>query len=89
MTVHSINEARPHATGLAVCLECRHEWEAAVPLPVDWFKCPACTLEKGRFKYHIKRGDEYWECACGNDLFYLTRGGAYCPMCGEQSSAWE
>lgn len=78
-------EREPHSTGLAVCLDCKHEWQAVAPAEVMWLECPACGLERGRFKHHHEREDMHWECACGNDLFSITPEGVYCPNCG----AWQ
>ena len=76
-------EARtPHATGEAVSLACPHTWTAVAPTGTVWLTCPACELERGRFKYPFSRTGAHWECACGNDLFHCTREGVYCPNCG-------
>lgn len=77
-------ERQPHSTGTAICLDCRHEWEAVAPDNVLWLECPSCKLVRGRFKYQheIAEGLE-WRCNCGNDLFRVTPDGYYCPNCGE------
>lgn len=72
----------------AICIECRHEWSAAVEVvpgdPVPWLECPKCGTYKGRFKYRFMRGGgELWHCNCGNNLFQMTRDYTYCPACGE------
>jgi hypothetical protein len=51
--------------------------------PVRCMECPACGLEKGRpVGPFEKEGRAHWVCNCGNDLFYITPEGNYCPHCG-------
>lgn len=75
-------ERDPHSTGLAVCLDCKHEWTAIVPAGTIWLECPACSLVRGRFKYNHEREGDHWHCYCGNYLFAVTEEGTYCPNCG-------
>lgn len=76
-----------HAGGRARCLNCRHEWEAAVPWDgrLGGLECPACGHMKGifPFAYTQERTDQRWFCACGNDLFEVNPLGVFCPNCGE------
>lgn len=70
--------------GTAVCLDCRHEWQAVAPQKTQFLECPGCGLEKGRFKFAFAKLDEpHWHCNCGNELFQITEQGAYCPNCGK------
>lgn len=76
----------PHLTGRARCLACGHRWEAVAPVGTIWLTCPlsACGLERGRFVAQAEvMGVEHWHCACGCDLFYITKDYIYCPNCGE------
>ncbi len=76
-------EVETYSTGKAKCLACKHEWVAVAPVGVTWMECPECTLERGRFfAQHVREG-EHWQCNCGNDLFYVSPDGVYCPNCGE------
>lgn len=70
------------AAGVAVCMGCRHEWPAVVPLGTSDFECPSCFAKKGHMKYQILRDESEWTCACGNDLFRVTPSHIYCPNCG-------
>lgn len=87
MTVIDIAQAKadrePHLSGTGVCLACRHEWVAVAPVGTVWMECPACSLERGRFKGSVGMGGLHWHCKCGNDLFHATQDGMYCPNCGE------
>lgn len=82
--VVSLDKHRPRLEGVAKCLACQHEWEAMVPIGSVWLICPKCKLERGRFIYHMMREEyQHWSCTCGNDLFYITRDGEYCPNCAK------
>ena len=76
-------ERQAHSTGRARCLDCKHEWIAVAPVGVTWMECPKCSLERGRFIFAHLIEKPRWECNCGNDLFYATADGMYCPNCGE------
>ena len=61
--VVNILEKQPHRTGNAVCLHCKHEWQAVAPTGVTILKCPECKLEQGAFKCLSMPGDDdFWEC---------------------------
>lgn len=78
----------PHATGQARCIACGHEWQASTPVGDPWMPCPSCGTHRGIFKFTFLRAqDPHWTCQCGNQLFYITRDGAYCPACGD-FQAW-
>lgn len=87
MTVIDLAQARadktPHLSGAAVCLACKHEWVAVALVGTVWMECPACSLERGRYKGSVNVGGDHWHCHCGNDLFHATPTGMYCPNCGE------
>jgi len=81
-------EKMPHSSGVAICLDCKHEWAAVAPIIdgfIVWLECPSCGLVRGRFKYQFERNGEQWKCACKNDLFNIKPEGCYCPNCG----AWQ
>lgn len=77
----------PHMTGEAHCIACKHEWVGAAPVGTVWLECPECHTMKGLLRLHGERSGEHWTCACGNQLFYIMREGAYCPNCGDWQ-AW-
>lgn len=81
--VVSLDERRPHNAGQARCLDCKHEWAAVCPVGTTWLECPACTLFRGRMIGQHERDGPHWFCHCGNELFYVTPDGTYCPNCGE------
>lgn len=72
----------PHATGEAFCLACDHVWVAVVPVGETLFECPSCRSMQGRFRYEVVPSCDVWECQCGNQLFYITPDGHWCPRCG-------
>lgn len=76
-------DREPHALGPAHCLECFHSWHAIVPVGTVQLMCPECKTMKGVFSLPFAP-DEHYACACGNDLFYATRNGVFCPKCGEE-----
>lgn len=74
---------RPHVSGSALCLACRHEWVAVAPIGGELLQCPRCGLHRGAFKFpFLHEGALIWICKCGNDLLHITRDGAFCPNCG-------
>lgn len=75
-------EREPHSSGLAVCLDCKHEWQAVAPADIQWLECPECGLVRGRFKFQFEKDCKHLVCDCGNDLFHVTLEGTYCPNCG-------
>lgn len=74
-----------YQSGTALCISCKHEWQARAPEGTDWLECPCCGCWKGKFKYPVYRQPEipYWRCGCNNDLFYINPDGVYCPNCGK------
>ncbi|WP_051261517.1 helix-turn-helix domain-containing protein [Desulfovibrio inopinatus] len=79
--VPTSKEHSPHVSGEAICLSCKHEWVAVVPVGTTWLKCPNCGLLKGTGKYPVVP-EMHWLCTCGTPIFYITQKGAICPMCG-------
>ena len=82
----SLIEKLPHTSGVAICMECKYEWEALTPNSfeyTDFLECPECGLHKGRFKYPLEYSDyEHWQCSCENTIFHITQEFFYCPNCG-------
>ena len=75
-------------TGPAICTHCSHKWTAVTPVGNhDDLECSACGLFMGIFGAPVIPR-EFWVCGCGSDLFYLTKAGAACRLCGLVSSAW-
>lgn len=80
--VVNLDAQRPHLAGEAICLSCKHEWAAVCPIGTTWLECPACHLLRGVMKFPVIRDGLHWTCACGNQLFYISPDGTYCPNCG-------
>lgn len=83
----------PHVAGMAKCLDCRHEWSAVMPFEqktseasLAWLECPSCHLNKGRFMERFDRDVLRWNCTCGNDLFFVSPDGCFCPNCGDKQT---
>ena len=74
--------------GKARCSVCQHEWIAVVPKGTDWIECPKCRLMKARFLHPAmpKVGNDVWACACGCDVFRITRTSAYCINCATEQA---
>jgi hypothetical protein len=74
----------PHIQGPAICLACKHEWQAVIDARADPSKmeCPSCTAMRGVFATHVEQAGDHWTCNCGNHLFGITRQGTYCCCCG-------
>jgi hypothetical protein len=81
--IHSLEEEKPHVSGMVKCLACNHLWVGVVTAGVIWLECPSCKMLRGRLINHVERDVTHWVCKCGNDLFYCTNDGFYCPNCGE------
>lgn len=73
-----------HGFGDAFCLACDHRWTAVAPTGTKALECPQCKRVTGHFKFEFfpKVGQMVRECACGNQLFYLTTDGHLCASCG-------
>jgi len=74
----------PHATGTAICINCREEWIAVAPVGTNQLECPSCHSTKGIWKFPFVPSEKTLirVCNCGNDLFYLTQEGHLCANCG-------
>lgn len=73
----------PTSSGECRCLLCGYTWTGVVPIGTIWLECGECHSMKGRFVYHCERDRSHWTCNCGNDLFFATPEGFYCPNCGD------
>jgi hypothetical protein len=72
-----------HAFGKMFCVDCKHEWDAVVPIGTDYCECPECHRFMGRHKYSFMlQKSAIWQCACENSLFEVTMEGIFCPSCG-------
>lgn len=85
--VINLDEHRPHMTGRARCIGCKHEWVSVGPVGVTTFECPNCSAMKGIYVNLCYPSDDskvlIFVCECGNDLF-ICRGDGYkqCVNCG-------
>jgi hypothetical protein len=75
-------ERRPHLTGEAVCLACKHEWVGVAPIGTVDIECPECKSQKGVLKHFVHRDGLHYLCNCGNPLLFATPDGCYCANCG-------
>lgn len=76
-----LEDHKPHYSGLARCLQCKHEWMAVAPAVSAYLQCPKCDLHHGVYVGLHHRSEPHWNCKCGNGLFAVTPNGAYCPHC--------
>ena len=42
-----LDAKRPHWSGIASCLRCKHEWVAVAPVGTDDLQCPSCGSGSG------------------------------------------
>ena len=68
--------------GAAMCLNCLHEWNAAVPSGHKDLECLKCGLFKGVIKTTYC-SEESLFCGCGNNLMSITKEGFLCVNCGD------
>lgn len=86
----------PHASGVAICGNCKHEWVAVAPAGQRNLECPQCSTERGAFKfpYGPNDGCEGYQCNCGSEDFFIMRrgsqgnGAVYCRGCGSETTGW-
>jgi Zn finger protein HypA/HybF involved in hydrogenase expression len=80
-------ERDPHTSGEAICLHCRHTWQAVAPVAVFDLECPECRTMQGVWNYHLMPANgDVFVCNCGNNLFILqSNGRKMCPACGTYS----
>ena len=86
MTVTDIMSRRPHRAGPAVCLQCRHEWEAVSPLDTIALECPKCKTMQGVYVGLSKTELPQLQCNCGSFYFHIDTRSSYCCHCGDR---WE
>jgi hypothetical protein len=72
----------PHATGEAFCMRCDHKWTAVAPVGTTVLECPDCKAMAGQFKFLCAPSANVRTCECGNQFFYITQEGHFCPNCG-------
>lgn len=76
------------AQGSAVCIGCRHEWEAVAPVGTHQLECPKCHTMKGIFRHPFGSapGDSVFQCNCGCEAMtaYFHKGKFWfqCMSCG-------
>lgn len=100
MTVISLAAARaerqPHWQGKAICLGCRHEWEAIAPMGTYTdLECAECGLFKGVTKHPFgcDEGDLEFRCTCGCEaltVYKRAKDGRFytrCMACGTDHTA--
>lgn len=99
MTVISLAAAReertPHWAGPAICIGCRHEWQAVAPLgSYTALECPQCRFPKGvnKWPFGSAEGDAEFRCNCGCEAMtvYRRKDGRFftrCMACGADQTA--
>jgi len=85
----NLDEHRPHLSGRAHCMACGHDWVAVAPVGDATLICPECGLRKGLFQHFIDHEGERWVCACGCDVFCITREHTYCILCGATQGGFD
>lgn len=80
-----LEEYRPHLSGQAKCLHCKHEWLAVSPVGVyAGLECPECHLVKGIRAGLVYPSEMMFTCFCGCYVFSICRDrGPMCLNCGE------
>lgn len=77
------NDDDPYMHGPAICIGCRHEWEAVAPLGATQLECPCCGSFKGVWKHPaVDASRPIWECQCGNEFFAIHDDRIVCAACG-------
>lgn len=86
--VIDITDRLPYHRGLAKCLQCKHEWQAVVPVVggTSGFECPSCGFYKGVFAglFDPPSDTPIWTCPCGCDTFKITPDIILCVLCGKK-----
>lgn len=81
--VIGIETARPHLSGPARCLDCKHEFVAVAPVGTYCMTCPSCGADKAARFSMIDPPTDVWVCNCGNQFMLILFGGqVFCPNCG-------
>lgn len=73
----------PHASGSCICLACRHDFVAVVPLPLPtggFIECPACGQQKATLAPFYPE-QPAMVCDCGNFIFFVFSEALMCPVC--------
>lgn len=80
--------------GPAVCLACKHQWEAVSEVGVDaaTLECPSCHAAKGAFMKYVQHDAPAWCCEkCDSSLFMILlikdTPSVACASCGELRNA--
>lgn len=84
----------PHLQGPAVCLVCKHQWEAVAPVGTDaaTLECPECHAFKGAFTRYVQHNAPAWCCEkCDGQLFMIMlvddAPSVACASCGNMRNA--
>ncbi len=81
--VVSLAEHRPHITGEARCLSCKHAWQAVAPIGTSWMDCPKCEHHTATWYAKTMKDGEHLECNCGCIVFHISDiYQIYCAFCG-------
>lgn len=80
---------RPHLSGRARCMHCKHEWQAVAPVGTI-LTCPSCDLSQGAFIGATLPPDGHliWRCDCDNIFFVLRPDRIQCAHCGVTVQGW-
>lgn len=72
------------------CLQCGHEWRGVAPVGTIGLECPKCSLLRGCFMHTPSyTSEDHYQCACGSQVFCLTKKRVYCPNCGRNHKPWD
>lgn len=86
------DENRPHWAGNCVCLQCRHQWMAVGPIPVNEnFECPQCKtfhgVPLGCFAAPVGAAVLRCDCGCEALTAYIRESDGLkvlrCMACGD------
>ncbi len=86
-----------HITSPAVCLGCKHEWQAVVPAAtaMNCLECPSCGCDKGLVKSFVVHGKApiYTCTICMGFLWTIVHfdkvATAVCANCGKKNALIE
>ena len=87
----SLQEYRPHLSGTARCLFCRHEWVAIADVGNHHgYECPACGLYRGAMLGLMHPRKSVFICNCGCDIFIICGDeGVMCVNCGTVARGYD
>lgn len=77
--------------GTGYCVGCHHSWPHRAPPGEGGFDCPACGAQTAVWRGICVPDPDtglVWNCNCGNDMFFLTPTGPFCPGCGARQNGW-